>query len=259
MEIHLFVYFILASLMYFQHALMETTNVSTSDFNFEESRNPNARIKKRELKDYASLDNNVVEKERNGSKPYNSFKEQFSPRFFNSRMQKKHFLHKKLLKKILKPTRHIYTKRLNHKTKQYPIQTLQQQIFSTGNLTTGLSSAKQNHESHTPSLDDYLERGLMSFTNPYVVKSLPNIDGKVFKKNSFVQNSSESTKSKFYTYSKEDKIKPKRFFGGFLSGAVTVLEMAIKVNIPIPFCQFPNSPCKRRMTSVHLHFMPFFR
>ena len=52
MEIHLFLYIILASLMYFQHALMETTNVSTSDFNFEESRNPNARIKKRELKDY---------------------------------------------------------------------------------------------------------------------------------------------------------------------------------------------------------------
>ena len=42
----------------------------------------------------------------------------------------------------------------------------------------------------------------------------------------------------------EKKTPKPRFFGGFLNGAVTVLEAAIKVNIPIPFCEFPNSPCK---------------
>ena len=111
----------------------------------------------------------------------------------------------------------------------------------------------KHHKINNQSIDDYLERGLMSFTNPFVIKSLPYIDGKGIRKNSFAPNSSGSTRSQFYSNSKEGKIKPKRFFGGFLSGAVTILEMAIKVNIPIPFCQFPNSPCKPWVTIVHLH------
>ena len=47
-------------------------------------------------------------------------------------------------------------------------------------------------------------------------------------------------------------LKPKRFFGGLLEGTLTTLEAAIKVNIPIPWCQFPRSPCK----PTFLYYLP---
>ena len=40
----------------------------------------------------------------------------------------------------------------------------------------------------------------------------------------------------------------KRVFGGiFGSGTTALIESALKVSIPIPFCQAPGSPCKRRI------------
>jgi hypothetical protein len=49
-------------------------------------------------------------------------------------------------------------------------------------------------------------------------------------------------------------IKPlprvKRVFGNFFHGATAVVESAIKIGIPIPFCQFPNAPCKNQIISL---------
>ena len=49
MEIYWLVYVIIVSLMYFQHALLEPINDSTSDLNLGDVRNAYAWIKKREL------------------------------------------------------------------------------------------------------------------------------------------------------------------------------------------------------------------
>ena len=43
-----------------------------------------------------------------------------------------------------------------------------------------------------------------------------------------------------------DQPRPKvtRFFGNFFPGTEAVIESALSIHIPIPFCQFENSPCK---------------
>ena len=42
----------------------------------------------------------------------------------------------------------------------------------------------------------------------------------------------------------EPRPQIKRVFGNFFPGTMAVVESALKINIPIPFCQFENSPCK---------------
>ena len=43
-----------------------------------------------------------------------------------------------------------------------------------------------------------------------------------------------------------DQPKPKvtRFFGNFFPGIEATIETLLSIHIPIPFCQFENSPCK---------------
>ena len=43
-----------------------------------------------------------------------------------------------------------------------------------------------------------------------------------------------------------DQPKPKvtRFFGNFFPGSMATIDTALNIHIPIPFCQFENSPCK---------------
>ena len=43
----------------------------------------------------------------------------------------------------------------------------------------------------------------------------------------------------------ESRPKVTRVFGNFFPGTMAVVESALKVSIPIPFCQFENSPCKK--------------
>ena len=230
--------------MFHNEALLEATNFTATHSIHGKLREENKRIKKRDLINDAPLTDNLKEDENNFTTPQNDFNIKYSPRAFNSRLQKKRLLRKKLLKKVLKSGHGIYMKRFTHNSKQYPVKTLQQHIFPKGNLTPEFTSAKQNFIKKAPSLDDFLDRGLMSFANPFVIKKLPYIDGDVSNREFLLERNSSRTNGKSYFNLQPDKIKPKRFFGGFLAGAITTLEMAIKVNIPIPFCQFPNSPCK---------------
>ena len=223
--------------MLVQEALFEVLNVSMVDSSNRESRETKTRIKKKDLTDDTTMTNNLIDKKTNINTHRNYSELQYSPRSFKSQVQKKRLQRKKLMKKMLKRNNGIYNKRFAQNSKQFPVQTLQQHIFSNENLTSALNLGKLNFGRTKPNLDDYLNRGLASFKNPFVIKRLPYIDD-------LIKNDLRRTKSPFFFDSPSDKAQPKRFFGGFLAGSVTTLEMAIKVNIPIPFCQFPNSPCK---------------
>ena len=244
MDIQWLVYFLLMSLMLVHEALFETPNLSMVDASNRESMETKTRIKKKDLTDDTTMSNNLIENKTNIITNQNYSELQYSPRSFNSQIQKKRFQRKKLMKKMLKRKNGIYIKRFTQNAKQFPVQTLQQHIFSNENLTSALNLGKQNFGRTKPNLDDYLNRGLASFRNPFVIKRLPYIDGKLSDKSILMKNDLRRTKSPLFFDSPNDKAQPKRFFGGFLAGSVTTLEMAIKVNIPIPFCQFPNSPCK---------------
>ena len=244
MEIQWLVYFSLMSLMFVQEALFETPNLSMVDSSNQESRETKTRIKKKDLTDEATMINNLLENKANIDTHQNYSELQYSPRSFNSQTQKKRLQRKKLMKKMLNRDKGIYIKRFTQNAKQFPVQTLQQHIFSNENLTSALNLGKQNFGRTKQDFDNYFNRGMLSFKNPFVIKRLPHIDGKLSDKNNLIRNDLSRTKSNFFFDSPKDKAKPKRFFGGLLAGSVTTLEMAIKVNIPIPFCQFPNSPCK---------------
>ena len=41
-----------------------------------------------------------------------------------------------------------------------------------------------------------------------------------------------------------NKVKAVRYFGNFFPGSTAVIESALKISIPIPFCQFEGSPCE---------------
>ena len=57
-------------------------------------------------------------------------------------------------------------------------------------------------------------------------------------------NNNSTTTSTTSTTTNRPRIK--RIFGGvFGEGTTALIESALKVSIPIPFCQAPGSPCKR--------------
>ena len=57
-------------------------------------------------------------------------------------------------------------------------------------------------------------------------------------------NNNSTTSSTTSTTTNRPRIK--RIFGGvFGEGTTALIESALKVSIPIPFCQAPGSPCKR--------------
>ena len=182
METKWSVIYLLVILMFLNEVLLEATNVTVTHSIHGKLRKENNRIKKRELNDNASMTDKLIEDGKNYTTPHNDFNIQYSPRSFNSRMQKKRLQRKKLLKKVLKSGHGIHMKRFTQNSKQYPVKTLHQHIFPKGNLTPEFISAKQNSIRNSPTLDDILDRGLMSFSNPFVIKKLPYIDEKVLSR-----------------------------------------------------------------------------
>ena len=155
-------------------------------------------------------------------------------------------LRRKVLKKKLKPGQHLLKTKHFGAYKSPPVQTLQQMALM-GNLSIPQITEKPRHGQFYNGQDfsKYFENKLEK--NPLIGEDIfysNSLGYKSFGANVTGSNVSRSNPKSFIG-PLDKKRTPKRFFGGFLFGAVTTLEAAVKVNIPIPFCQFPNSPCKR--------------
>ena len=133
------------------------------------------------------------------------------------------------------------------------IQTHQHQLFSSDSLPIERNSNIKEYSDFNDDVmvfENDLEE-LASYVQP-LHPPIPdymhynNVENKQALIDDSIRNASAMyIQSQSYLPQMKAKKSPKaRFFGGFLKGAVTVLEAAVKVNIPIPFCQFPNSPCK---------------
>ena len=155
---------------------------------------------------------------------------------------------RKLLRKVLKrvPLSRVGLYSVDyHGGNLTPVKTLQKHIFPSVNESFQQSPKKQQNIKYlnAPGWSQFFENAFPPYTISQIGKfmSPENIlNHRSNISNAIISKASNIVRSETLN----EKKTPKRFFGSFLFGAVTTLEAAIKVNIPIPFCQFPNSPCK---------------
>ena len=155
---------------------------------------------------------------------------------------------RKLLRKVLK---RVPLSRVGLYSVDYnggnltPIETLQKHIFPPPNKSFHQSPKQQQNIKYlnAPGWSQFFENAFPPYTISQIGKFMrpENIlNHRSNISNAIISKASNIVRSETIN----EKKTPKRFFGSFLFGAVTTLEAAIKVNIPIPFCQVPNSPCK---------------
>jgi hypothetical protein len=166
----------------------------------------------------------------------------------SKKRKERRLLRKKVLKNLLKPTYRLRQKFGYIDNKGSYIKTLQQ-LVPARNISAIQIPWKQKFGTFfdDQGMGDNFENTLLSYTAPLADKYIKYKNMKIYPTSDDIPiryNVSKFTNAKTYIDPLKEKSKPKRFFGGFLTGAVTTLEAAIKVNIPIPFCQFPRSPCK---------------
>ena len=160
---------------------------------------------------------------------------------------------RKLLRKVLKrvPLSRVGLYGVDyHGGNLTPIKTLQKHIFSSVNESFQQSPKKQQNIKYlnAPGWSQFFENAFPPYTISQIGKFMSPEN--IFNHRSNISNAIISKASNIVrSETLNEKKTPKRFFGSFLFGAVTTLEAAIKVNIPIPFCQFPNSPCKIKFIS----------
>ena len=155
---------------------------------------------------------------------------------------------RKLLRKVLKrvPLSRVGLYSVDYNGNNLtPIKTLQKHIFQPANESFQQSHKKQQNIKYlnAPGWSQFFENTFPPYTISQIGKFMSPEN--ILNRRSNISNAIISKTSNIVrSETLNEKKTPKRFFGSFLFGAVTTLEAAIKVNIPIPFCQFPNSPCK---------------
>ena len=239
----------------FQHILMKNVDIQNFE-HYNETIERNIKLNKRDASNHKLLHNGVLNHEilDNSLVDYTKENVDHNPKQ-SKRRKERRFLRKKFLKKKLILPHHLRKKIGHLDNKEFSIKTLHQQMFPTRNISTLQTPIKQKFGTFfgDQGLGDNFENTLMAYNAPLVDKYIKYNDMKIYQTsddNPIRYNVSNYTNVKTYIDPLKEKSTPKRFFGGFLTGAVTTLEAAIKVNIPIPFCQYPRSPCKITMSRV---------
>lgn len=240
------------TMLCFQHGLMQTVTNPIKDAIEDDGVIQNEmKISTKNPKHYATYLNKTLKSNESDYLLNQGVTESVKPNSIKFQKKKKgRLLRRKFLKKTFKPSKHLYKKNYHDANMAYPIPTLQQEIFPSDNISINSNSVipEFSEFNEEQGLIDYFANKLATYSEPSLFSedmysnNAQNNQNHIVERNQY--NRTNTIQPQSYIDPLAEKRTPKRFFGGFLSGAVTVLEAAIKVNIPIPFCQFPNSPCK---------------